>query len=106
MGSTCQSLIRGTMISFCLIIFALLASANSQEPQGSPRTRNMTLFPPCMDDDNCEEISKQKNADFQCFQYMCFPWDNDDLTDGFNTCRDSTDCKKSEECFRHWNARK
>merc|ERR1712130_710063 len=59
-----------------------------------------------MDDDNCEEISKQKNADFQCFQYMCFPWDNDKLTDGYNTCRDSTDCKESEDCFRHWNARK
>merc|ERR1711892_1258859 len=64
--------------------------------------RDSQLIPPCMDDGDCEKISKEKETDFRCFQYMCFPWNNSSMHNGFFTCRKDKDCGEEEEyaCIR------
>ena len=32
-----------------------------------PRLRNITIFPACISDNDC-------NEGYKCFQYMCYPW--------------------------------
>jgi len=86
------------MNSFVLLL--LVATARAQ----TMSKRNMTLFPPCMEDDDCKSISAEKGSDFKCFQYMCFPWNDDHLTEEFKTCR-TEDCGEDEGCWRHWNTK-
>ena len=45
---------------------------------------------------------------FFTFQYICYPWKNDDQIDPKNrrkTCRQDDDCDPGQECFRHHDKR-
>ena len=53
--------------------------------------------------------TKQNANDiFFTFQYICYPWKNDDQIDPKNrrkTCRQDDDCDPGQECFRHHDKR-
>ena len=69
-------------------------------------TRNLTTFPACVTDIDCESVSLELSADFKCFQFMCFPWNNPDLQSPYKTCQKNSDCNSLEmECFRHQDRR-
>ena len=38
-----------------------------EEEEDFPRLRNITIFPACISDNDC-------NEGYKCFQYMCYPW--------------------------------
>jgi len=69
-------------------------------------TRNLTTFPACVTDIDCESVSVDRSADFKCFQFMCFPWNSPDLQWPYKTCQKNSDCNSTEmECFRHQDRR-
>merc|ERR1719420_2187860 len=87
-----------------LILIQPLIKATEAEAQAEVPRRDLAKFPACIEDDDCEKVSEQQEADFKCFQYMCFPWDNQTLANGFQSCRKSKDCQTEENtCFRHWD---
>ena len=43
-----------------------------------PKARNITVFPPCVSDQDCTELSSTHKEDYRCFQYMCYPWRRED----------------------------
>jgi len=100
------------VLLFLYTILPLIAGADfgpGNQIHVTPKTiggvRNSQLFPPCMDDGDCEKISMEKETDFRCFQYMCFPWMNTSMHNGFSTCRKDKDCGEEEECFTHQTIR-
>jgi len=69
-------------------------------------TRNLTNFPACVSDIDCQPVSLQRSADFKCFQFMCFPWNEPALQAPYTTCQRTSDCNSPElECFRHQDRR-
>ena len=56
------------------------------------------------------------DADYRCFQYRCFPWDDQELQGEFRSCKTRKDCLElgeeeggdgdDGECFRHQDRRK
>ena len=73
--------------------------------------RNISLYPPCVNDDDCLIISDQMEEQYLCFQYMCYPWKQRE-TD-FRKCRRSSECQNltieeggsqdfvDGRCYRH-----
>jgi len=81
--------------------FAAQTGTLSQIQAPSP-----TPFPVCIDDSDCVKLGKGDK--FACFQYICYPWKNDDQIDPKNrrkTCRQDDDCDPGQECFRHHDKR-
>ena len=80
---------------------------------GRTSGRNTTVFPPCVNDADCQETSDSRGEDYRCFQYMCYPWRRRDT--GFRPCRKTSDCLElaKEEggtgedggCWRHSDRR-
>ena len=69
-------------------------------------SRNLTNFPACVSDIDCQPVSLQRSADFKCFQFMCFPWNEPSLQAPYTTCQRTSDCNSPElECFRHQDRR-
>ena len=57
---------------------------------------------------NCKTVKQKTNNIFFTFQYICYPWKNDDQIDPKNrrkTCRQDDDCDAGQECFRHHDKR-
>ena len=44
-----------------------LEEEKEEEEENFPRLRNITIFPACISDNDC-------NEGYKCFQYMCYPW--------------------------------
>jgi len=81
--------------------FAAQVSTDTQIKAPSP-----TPFPVCIDDSDCIKLGKGDK--FACFQYICYPWKNDEEIDPKNkrkTCREDNDCDSGQECFRHHDKR-
>jgi len=81
--------------------FAAQTQMSSQVKAPSP-----TPFPVCIDDSDCVKLGKGDK--FACFQYICYPWKNDEEIDPKNkrkTCREDNDCDSGQECFRHHDKR-
>lgn len=81
--------------------FAAQTQMSSQIKAPSP-----TPFPVCIDDSDCVKLGKGDK--FACFQYICYPWKNDEEIDPKNkrkTCREDNDCDSGQECFRHHDKR-
>lgn len=78
-----------------------------------PKARNITVFPPCLSDQDCAELSSIHLEDYRCFHYMCYPWRRRDT--GFRRCLRSSDCLSLEAgeggsgldgtCWRHSDRR-
>jgi len=70
-------------------------------------SRNMTNFPACVTDIDCESVSIERSADFKCFQFMCFPWNHPELQPPYTSCQKNSDCNSSPEteCLRHQDRR-
>ena len=81
-------LVTATLLSMMLLI------------RGVTSQRNITLYPACVDDQDCDDVSIRKQAEHRCFQYMCYPTQSTSDAD-FTDCRRSSDCAVDEECFRH-----
>ena len=72
-------------------------------------------FPVCVADDDCRDISEQADGDYRCFQYRCFPWNDQELQGKFKSCKKRSDCVQlgvveggdggDGECFRHQDKR-
>ena len=73
----------------------------------SVTSRNLTNFPACVTDIDCESVSIERSADFKCFQFMCFPWNQPDLQAPYTSCQRKSDCNSSgeTECLRHQDRR-
>ena len=76
----------------------------------------LAKFPVCVTDDDCTDLSEQGDADYRCFQYRCFPWDDQELQGEFRSCKTRKECLDlgeeeggdgdDGECFRHQDRRK
>lgn len=62
-------------ISFSSIFAAQNTNSQIQAPSPTP-------FPVCIDDSDCVKLGKGDK--FACFQYICYPWKNDDQIDPKN----------------------
>ena len=72
--------------------------------------RDIAAFPACLTDSDCDTVSKEKGADYKCFQSMCYPWDRPDLAPSFRSCTKRSQCRGMEggqdgDCFRHSDRR-
>ena len=75
--------------------------------------RDISQFPACIDDSDCEPVSLSQGTDYRCFQYMCYPWAAG--AGPFRSCKRNSDCALlSEEeggtgedgaCFTHYDRR-
>ena len=93
---------------FSLLLLSLLSLSLSTPDDAS-------LFPVCLTDEDCDDISQRAAADYRCFQYRCFPWDQQELQGGLRNCIKKEDCRKLRreeggdgedgECFRHQDVR-
>ena len=73
--------------------------------------RNITDFPVCVTDDDCEQVSAEAGMNYRCFQYMCYPWSKGSST--FRSCKRRSDCQGLEEeeagngedgdCYRYFS---
>ena len=36
--------------------------------------RNLSLYPACVTDQDCGVVAAEREEDYRCFQYMCYPW--------------------------------
>ena len=50
------------------------------ELESHRRLRNITAFPACVSDSDCQN-------DFKCFQYMCYPWNQKKQQGPFRSCK-------------------
>eukprot|EP00092_Neocalanus_flemingeri_P057024 GFUD01067669.1.p1 GENE.GFUD01067669.1~~GFUD01067669.1.p1 ORF type:complete len:329 (-),score=92.35 GFUD01067669.1:25-912(-) len=79
-------------------------------------TEDVIQFPVCVTDDDCKDMSEQADADYRCFQYRCFPWNDQELQGKFRSCKKRSDCvqlgvveggdEDDGECFRHQDKRR
>jgi len=77
---------------------------------------DILLFPACLTDLDCVEISTRAGADYRCLQYRCFPWDQQELQGNLRSCKTKEDCQQlgreeggdgeDGECFKHEDRRK
>eukprot|EP00092_Neocalanus_flemingeri_P097371 GFUD01124097.1.p1 GENE.GFUD01124097.1~~GFUD01124097.1.p1 ORF type:complete len:339 (+),score=66.81 GFUD01124097.1:45-1019(+) len=82
---------------------------------GEVSAEDVTKFPVCVTDDDCKDMSEQTDADYRCFQYRCFPWNDQELQGKFRSCKKRSDCVQlgvveggdgdDGECFRHRDRR-
>ena len=95
------------ILMISVILFEFFIFCSSQEIVSKPR--NISLYPICINDEDCYIISDTKEEQYLCFQYMCYPWKKSDT--GFRQCRRSSECKNltvaeggrgdDGQCFRH-----
>jgi len=81
----------------------------------SPAMSDISLFPACLTDLDCVEMATRAGADYRCFQYRCFPWDQPELHGDLRSCKNKDDCKQLEkeeggvgedgDCFKHEDRR-
>ena len=58
------------------------------EPAAPSSMRNLSQFPVCVTDTDCEAVSESEARDYKCFQYMCYPWAARGESKGpFRTCK-------------------
>merc|ERR1712212_562835 len=77
--------------------------------------RDPAVFPVCVTDEDCEDMTNQHGFNYKCFQYMCYPWNKEGDDAPFRSCKRRSDCgalTKEEggsgddgECFRHQDRR-
>ena len=75
--------------------------------------RVLAEFPVCVTDDDCEGISRERDSDHRCFQYMCYPWRSQ--VGRFRSCKRRSDCQslledeggdgEDGDCYRHHDRR-
>ena len=71
--------------------------------------RDISVYPVCAEDDDCQDIITETGLDHRCFMYMCFPWRNN--SGPIRSCKRNSDCAgltESEggdggdgDCYRH-----
>ena len=94
--------------SFIFIPLVFCKEYNERDPIADDE---LSVFPVCTTDADCRNISQQASADYRCFQYRCFPWNNLQLQRNFRSCRNNPDCSslglgengdgQDGLCFRH-----
>jgi len=72
--------------------------------------RNLDDYPVCLIDEDCHEVGDKKGKEYRCFQYMCYPWQEEEEED-FMKCQVKEDCKgmrtgEDGDCFRHHDRKK
>ena len=77
--------------------------------------RDPTVFPVCVTDEDCVDMTRQHGADYKCFQYMCYPWNKGGEEAPFRSCKRRSDCSQltqeeggngdDGDCFRHQDRR-
>lgn len=86
--------------------------------ESSTAMRDVSAYPACVTDEDCLDVSEQKQEDFKCFQYMCYPWNSREehqREGAFRTCKRRSDCQHllqeeggegdDGDCYRHPNRR-
>ena len=66
----------------------------AEEENVNSGVRDISKFPACMNDNDCELL---KEADYKCFQYMCYPWNTTAIVRPFRSCRRRSDCLNLRE---------
>ena len=75
--------------------------------------RNISVYPVCVEDVDCQDMTSKTGLDHRCFMYMCFPWENN--PGPIRSCWRTSDCvalTESEggdggdgDCYRHYARR-
>ena len=75
--------------------------------------RDISVFPVCAKDEDCQDIQTKTGLEHRCFMYMCFPWKNN--PGPFRSCKSDSECVAltereggdggDGECFRHHKRR-
>ena len=78
---------------FLLVLFALTNSLVSSA-EDLDADQEISKFPVCVVDADCDNISWQNSADYRCFQYRCFPWKDLELQGEFRSCKKNEDCSR------------
>ena len=109
-GLKIRMAIAGVTLSLNLLLVirstASTISATRAGRSTGSHTRNLTAFPACVADIDCEAISIERSEHFKCFQFMCFPWNNEKLQSPYKSCQKKSDCNSSEmDCLRHQDRR-
>ena len=61
--------------------------------------RDIAEFGVCVTDEDCAVVTKERGADYRCFQYMCYPWGSG-VGGGqavFRSCKRRSDCQELGE---------
>lgn len=86
-----------------IVLLSGLAALASAEIQSLSQVKKVP-FDVCVDDSDCRGLG----PDYDCFQYICYPWRDDSKIDKANRmelCRSNNECSGGKECFRHHNRR-
>ena len=77
--------------------------------------RDVSEYPACVTDEDCLTVSEERQEDYKCFQYMCYPWKRGKRDGAFRTCKRRSDCQhllleeggneEDGDCYRHPNRR-
>lgn len=89
-----------------LAISVLPSSSVAAQTRIAAQTVKPTPFSVCIDDSDCSKLGQ--GSKYACFQYICYPWKNDDhieVKDRRGTCRKDSDCQAGQECYRHHDKR-
>jgi len=89
-------------VVMCLATVSVANQLNTLESRN--QVKDSPPFSACVDDSDC----KTQGIDFACFQYICYPWEDDSnvaAKDKFITCKSDDDCSSGLQCFRHHNRR-
>jgi hypothetical protein len=80
---------RGFCVQIYLVLFPLLNSlvSSAEDPD-----QEISQFPVCVVDADCDNISWLNSADYRCFQYRCFPWKDPGLQGEFRSCSKNDEC--------------
>ena len=96
--------------SCCLSLLSPVVLCAEDEPD-----KDLARFPVCLTDDDCRYMTEGGDADYKCFQYRCFPWNDPEVQGDFRSCKVKEDCLElgvEEEgdgsdgvCFKHQDKR-
>jgi hypothetical protein len=100
---------------FAVILVVGLPSVSARANQEKMSSNKMmvtdvkksTPFKICIDDSDCLKIGEGDK--FACFQFLCYPWQDDSQVaakDRIPICRKDKDCKEGKECYRHTDKRR
>ena len=61
--------------------------------------RDIAEFGVCVTDEDCAVVTRERGADYRCFQYMCYPWGSG-VGGGqavFRSCKRRSECQELRE---------
>ncbi|XP_023348663.1 uncharacterized protein LOC111717396 isoform X2 [Eurytemora carolleeae] len=93
------------MATMLLVLLSLTAAVQcrSDKLESLNQVQNH-LFKVCIDDSDCSGLEGK----YACFQYICYPYENDNLVLEENKktkCTRKEDCQPNEVCHRHHDRR-